>query len=186
MRAFLAIEIENHIKDNINKTQQKLKNTDTANINYVKSENIHLTLKFFGDINEKKENQIIDIVDKSIENYKSYNLKLVNVGAFRNIYNPRVIWTGIKDKDNTTVSLIKQLDKQFSEIGFKKERNYTPHITIGRVKSIDDKNMLTDFLKKNHKTYFGKMQVRKICLKSSILTPEGPIYNTEKEFKLKE
>ncbi len=186
MRAFLAIEIEDYIKDNIDRTQQELKDIDAARINYVKSENIHLTLKFFGDIDKDKQEQISEIVKDCMDDYSQYTLKLVNIGAFRNINNPRVIWTGIKDKENRTVSLIKQLDEGFSKIGFKKEKNYTPHITIGRVKSLNNKKMLSDFLKEHHKTYFGKMQVKSICLKSSILTPEGPIYNTEEEFMLKE
>lgn len=185
MRAFLAIEIEDYIKDRINETQEIIKNTDSARINYVNSENIHLTIKFFGDIDDKKQAQISDIVKETISDYKEYKLKLVNVGAFRNINNPRVIWVGIKD-DNTTVDLIKELDMKFSSIGFDKERNYTPHITIGRVKNINDKRSLTDTLKKLNREYFGKMQVKELCLKSSILTPEGPIYNTEERFKLGE
>lgn len=184
MRAFLAIEIEDHIKGNIDKTQEIIKDTNTARINYVKSENIHLTLKFFGDIDEDKKNEICDIVADVTKRYNSYKLKLVNVGAFRNINNPRVIWIGIRD--NTTVNLIKELDEEFEKIGFEKERSYTPHITIGRVKNISNKNKLKDTLKSLQKEYYGKMQVKKICLKSSILTPDGPIYNTEEEFKLKE
>lgn len=184
MRAFLAIEIDDYIKNNITKTQEIIKDTDSARINYVNSNNIHLTLKFFGDIDEDKQAQISKIVNESIKNYEEYQLKLVKVGAFRNINNPRVIWAGIKDKDNTTVNLIKELDEKFSKIGFEKERNYTPHITIGRVKDIFNRNLLKDTLKSLDKEYFGKMKVKKICLKSSKLTPNGPIYNTEEEFIL--
>lgn len=182
MRAFLAIEIEDYIKDNIDRTQKIIKETDSARINYVKSQNIHLTLKFFGDIDENKKDEICDVVNKIASQYNPYKLKLVNVGAFRNINNPRVIWVGIKDK--TTVDLIKELDVEFEKIGFEKERNYTPHITIGRVKNINDKQSLKDTLKSLQKEYYGKMKVSKIQLKSSTLTPSGPIYKTEKTFTL--
>ena len=183
MRAFLAIEIEEYIKENINKTQQLIKDTDSARINYVKSDNIHLTIKFFGDIDEDKKEKICDIVNRIIVKYKTYQLKLVKVGAFRNINNPRVIWAGIKD-NNVTMNLIKELDEEFSKIGFEKERNYTPHITIGRVKNISDRRLLTDTLKRLNKEYFGKMTVKEVSLKSSVLTPNGPIYDTVEKFSL--
>lgn len=182
MRAFLAIEIEDYIKDNIDRTQKIIKESDSARINYVKSQNIHLTLKFFGDIDEDKKKEICDVVNKVTSQYNEYKLKLVNVGAFRNINNPRVIWIGIKDK--TTVDLIRELDSEFEKIGFEKERSYTPHITIGRVKNINDKAKLKDTLKSLQKEYYGKMEVKEIHLKSSTLTPSGPIYKTEETFKL--
>ena len=108
MREFLAIEIEEFLKNNIQKTQETIKNTDSCKVNYVKTENIHLTLKFFGEINDKQEKQIIKIIEKTIENYKQYTIKLAKIGAFPNINRPRVIWTGIKDKHDITIKLIKE------------------------------------------------------------------------------
>lgn len=183
MRTFLAIEIEDYIKNKISETQHMIEEKDSAKIKYVETENIHLTLKFFGEIDEKQLNEIIEIIDKTIEKYGKYPLKIVNVGAFPNIYRPRVIWTGIKDK-NITSNLIKELDTEFNKIGFKKEKEYIPHITIGRVKDVSDKEKLSDTLKLLKKRYHGKMEVKKICIKSSKLTPDGPIYKNIKEFEL--
>ena len=184
MRAFLAIEIEDYLKENIKKTQDVIKQTNSAKIKYVENENLHLTLKFFGEINERKTKQIIKIIENTISNYDEYTLKLTRIGAFSNINNPRVIWIGVKDKDNITVNLIKELDDEFNKIGFKKERDYVPHLTIGRVKEVNDKRTLSNTLKEHQKDYFGKMTVKSIALKSSELTPDGPIYTTEKEFIL--
>ena len=184
MRTFLAIEIEPYIKNKIEESQEIISDSESSNIKFVEVENIHLTLKFFGEIDEDKLEQITDIINQSIKNKEAYTLKVVNIGAFTNIYNPRVIWTGIKDKNNTTVKLIEELDKKFNKIGFKKEKNYVPHITIGRVKNISDKEKLSQTLKKLSKKYHGKMEVKKICLKSSTLTPSGPIYENIKEFDL--
>lgn len=185
MREFLAIEIENHLKDNIQKIQDTIKDTNSCKINYVKTENIHLTLKFFGEINERKEKQIIKIVEKTINDYKHYTIKLAKIGAFPNIKRPRVIWTGIKDKHNVTINLIKELDNEFNKIGFKKERDYVPHITIGRVKEIHDKELLNETLKELKNEYVGKLEIKSLSLKESQLTPNGPIYTTKKEFKLR-
>ena len=66
---------------------------------------------------------------------------------------------------------------------FKKEKNYVPHITIGRVKNISDKEKLSQTLKNLKKKYHGKMEVKKIYIKSSTLTPSGPIYKNIKETK---
>ena len=184
MRTFLAIEIENHIKNKIDVTQEIILNSNSAHIKYVETENIHLTLKFFGDVNDNKIKKITKIINDTLKNYKVFTIKIVHIGAFPNIKHPRVIWTGVKDKDKTTVSLIKELDEKFSEIGFNKEKDYVPHITIGRVKKIDDKEILFNTLKKLKKTYHGKMEVKRICLKSSTLTPNGPIYKTIEEFDL--
>lgn len=184
MRTFLAIEIEPYIKNKIEESQEIIADSESSNIKFVEVENIHLTLKFFGEIDDDKLEQITDIIDKSIKNKEAYPLKVVNIGAFPNIYNPRVIWTGIKDKNDTTTKLIEELDKKFNKIGFKKEKNYVPHITIGRVKNISDKEKLSQCLKKISKKYHGKMVVKRICLKSSTLTPNGPIYENIKEFEL--
>ena len=169
MRAFLAIEIEESLKNKIKKTQQTIKNTNSAKIKYIEDENIHLTLKFFGEINQRKQKQISSIIRKTTEN--------------PNMNRPRVIWTGIKDND-TTINLIKELDDEFNKIGFKKEHDYTPHITIGRVRDVYNKNNLSNILKQLSKTYYGKMNIKKIHLKSSTLTPTGPIYETVEEFIL--
>lgn len=184
MRAFLAIEIEPYIKNRIEESQEIILESDSSKIKYVERENIHLTLKFFGEIDDEKLDEISDIIGQSIKNYEAYTLKVVNIGAFPNIYNPRVIWTGIKDKNKTTIKLIEELDKKFSKIGFKKEKSYVPHITLGRVKSISDKQKLSQTLKSLNKRYHGKMEVKKIIIKSSTLTPDGPIYDSVKEFNL--
>lgn len=184
MRAFLAIEIEPYIKNKIEESQEIIRESESSKIKYVERENIHLTLKFFGEIDDDKLEEITDIINKSIKNYEAYTIKVVNIGAFPNIYNPRVIWTGIKDKNKTTIKLIEELDKKFSKIGFKKEKSYVPHITIGRVKNISDKEKLSQTLNGINRKYHGKMEVKKIIIKSSTLTPDGPIYKNVKEFDL--
>ena len=110
MRTFLAVEIEPYIKNKIEESQEIIADSESSNIKFVEVENIHLTLKFFGEIDEDKLEQITDIINKTLKNYKEYTIKVVNIGAFPNIYNPRVIWTGIKDKNNTTIKLIEDLD----------------------------------------------------------------------------
>lgn len=184
MRAFLAIELDEYIKNNIVKLQEEFMDSDCCKMKCVEAENIHLTLKFFGDINEKKKNNIIEVVNNTIKSYNKYMMKIVRVGTFGGRKNPHVIWTGVKDKEDKTIQLIKVLDNNFGDIGFKKEKNYVPHITIGRLKTLDNEEVFNSLLLEHKKDYFGKMQVKSLKLKSSELTPDGPIYTTVKEFKI--
>ena len=184
MRAFLAMELNEYVKDNIQKTQNLLSDTNAADLKNVEYENIHMTVKFFGDINERKTKQITKIINNTTCDYKPYTMKVSKIGAFPNTRKARVIWTKAGDKNNTTIDLIQNLDEQFSKIGFNKEHSYKPHITLSRVKRIHDNELLQDTLDEIKNSYYGKVNVDRILLKSSTLTPEGPQYKTEKEFIL--
>ncbi|MDD6534138.1 MAG: RNA 2',3'-cyclic phosphodiesterase [Methanosphaera sp.] len=184
MRAFLAIELNDYVIENILKTQQVLDENSTSRLKHVERENMHLTVKFFGDINERKLKQIKRIINETIESYKPYTMKVAGVGAFANIKHPKTIWTTVKDKEKNTINLIRNLDDKFADIGFKKERSYKPHITISRVKQLNDAQNLSKTLSDMKGNYYGKVDVNKIVLKSSTLTPDGPIYKNEEEFIL--
>lgn len=184
MRAFLAIELNDYVIENILKTQQVLDENTSSRLKHVERENMHLTVKFFGDINDRKLKQIKRIVNETIADYKPYTMKVAGVGAFANIKRPKTIWTTVKDKNKNTINLIRQLDEKFADIGFKKERSYKPHITISRVKQLNDADNLSGVLSNMKSNYYGKVDVKKIILKSSTLTPDGPIYKNEEEFLL--
>ena len=97
MRAFLAIEIEESLKNKIKKTQQTIKNTNSAKIKYVEDENIHLTLKFFGEINQRKQKQISSIIRKTTENYETYTQNLLDdTGIF--MYEKCADWQNLSDR----------------------------------------------------------------------------------------
>ena len=97
MRAFLAIEIEESLKNKIKKTQQTIKNTNSAKIKYVEDENIHLTLKFFGEINQRKQKQISSIIRKTTENYETYTQNLLDdIGIF--MYEKCNRWQNLSDR----------------------------------------------------------------------------------------
>ena len=184
MRAFLAIELNDYVVDKLVKTQQKLDNPDFGKIKMVEKQNMHLTVKFFGDIDNTKLNQITRCINDAKDDFKPFTGKVVGIGAFANFHNPRVIWTTLKDKEDMTTRLLKSFDMEFSNLGFKKEKSYKPHITLGRVKNIKDKKMLYEALESVKREYYGKVDVNKLVLKSSTLTPAGPIYKTVEEFKL--
>ena len=182
IRSFLAIELDEKLVPPILDVQNDFKETNT-NIKYVPAENMHFTLKFFGNIDEDMVDDITASVEKIIKNYSSFELKIENCGSFPNQKVIKVLWLGI-DKDSKITELQKDLDKEFEKLGFKKERNYISHLTIGRVKSPKNKNEIKEIINKNKNIEIGSMTVNRICLKKSTLTPQGPIYENIKVFDL--
>jgi 2'-5' RNA ligase len=189
MRTFIAIELPKEIKEALASLQQGLKNSG-ADVKWVQPENIHLTLKFLGEIDEQVLAKIINILEVTAENQNSFYLNLSSLGAFPNMNFPRVIWIGIKKGDSQIQEVASKLEKEISGIGIPKEnRAFSSHITLGRVKSGLNRDKLTkklnelagNFLKEGSCAF----PVKKITLFKSTLTPQGPIYEILKEVPLK-
>ena len=182
VRSFLAIELEEDLVPKILDVQKEFKKTN-ANIKYVPSENMHFTLKFFGNVDGEMIEDISDSVERVIKNYTSFDLNIKNCGCFPNKDVIKVLWLGLEE-GSPIKSLQKDLDKEFKKHGFKKERNFISHLTIGRVKSPKNKKEIRNTIEKSEDIEIGQMTVSKICLKKSTLTPQGPIYEDIKVFKL--
>ncbi|MBX7077096.1 MAG: RNA 2',3'-cyclic phosphodiesterase [Methanobacteriaceae archaeon] len=183
IRSFLAIEIEPDLKPLINNLIKEFKNTD-ANIKYVTADNMHLTLKFFGDVSEDKLNKIEKATNNVLKDFSQFNLRVEGMGTFPNSDHIKVIWVGI-DNNSELELLEKKLDNEFNKLGFKKERNYTSHLTIGRMKNAKNKQKVQKIIQENNEVFIGEMTVDKLHLKKSTLTSNGPIYEDLKVFPLK-
>ena len=182
IRSFLAIELDEDLVPKILDVQKEFKKTD-ANIKYVNSRNMHFTLKFFGNIDLDMVEDISDAVNKVIKNYSSFDLNIRNCGCFPNKKVIKVLWLGLEE-GSPIINLQKDLDKEFGKLGFKKERNFISHLTIGRVKSPKNKKEIRETIDKLENIEIGQMKVSKISLKKSTLTPQGPIYEDIKVFEL--
>ena len=182
VRSFLAIEVDNDLIPQITDVQKEFKKTN-ANIKYVPSENMHFTLKFFGNIDLDMVEDISVAVLKVIKDYSSFDLNIKKCGCFPNKNVIKVLWLGL-DEGSPIKDLQRDLDKEFKKLGFKKERNFISHLTIGRVKSPKGKKEIRNAIEKLENIEIGQMTVSKICLKKSTLTPQGPIYEDIKVFEL--
>ncbi len=177
-RAFISVDIG--ALPGIVKVLDDLKNTG-ADLKLVKPENVHMTLKFLGEIDEKRVDEIADVMRNSIKDVSPFTIKLIGLGVFPNMNYMRVLWIGTENAEKLGV-IAERLENELSTLGFKKEkRKFSPHVTVGRVKSIRNKGVLQNFLNENKKTDFGGSDVKCIKLKKSILTPKGPDYSTVKE-----
>jgi RNA 2',3'-cyclic 3'-phosphodiesterase len=182
MREFLAVDIDPKHLNKIAEIQRGLSDAD-APVKFVERENLHLTLKFFGEISDTKNKEIISIVQEKLKKYQPFPLHIKRMGVFPNLGYIRVVWLGIEEPNNFSV-MQKDGDHDFINMGFKKERSYTPHLTIGRVKGAHNKEALVAKIKELEEVDIGKMTIDRVVLKKSELTPAGPIYTNQKEFQL--
>lgn len=182
VRAFLAIEIDEILIQKIEDVQKEFKKTK-ANVKYVEIENIHFTLKFFGNIDNKMINNISIATQNVLKECNPLNIAIEGAGCFPNEDYIKVIWVGIKENP-VLIDLQSRLDEEFKKLGFKKEKNYSPHLTIGRMKSPKNKKEVKDKIATFKDIEIGQMRIKKIALKKSELTPNGPIYSDIKTFNI--
>lgn len=184
IRSFIAIELSPSIKAKIEEIQNNLKSL-TSDVRWVRPEGIHLTLKFLGTIEEESIPEISDIIRKCSTGTTAFTLKVQSLGAFPNEKNPKVIWAGVEDDSGTLAKLQQALENRLSSIGFKVEkRAFSPHLTLGRLKSPKEKGVLTQGLEDYKHLEFGTFEAKEVCLFKSELKPGGAIYTKLKTFSL--
>ena len=183
-RIFAAIKI--FPDENFLKLYYRLKSgLKHDKIKWVEPENIHITLKFFGETEETKINSIINVFNKVTEDFKSFDPELENVGIFGSSYKPKVIWFGIKNNEQL-INLSNSVNENLIPVGYISDRqNFVPHLTVARIKFLNDKRLFRQIIDKNKTIKIQKIKVDKIYLFESILKHEGPIYNVIEEFPLK-
>ena len=177
LRSFISIDIEDPlVLKRIEEISREIKKTG-AIIKLVESQNIHMTLRFLGEIDEKEVEVIKRIMEDKLDGFKKFEIELRGVGAFPSISNPRVIWVGVGKGSMELKTLANIINRGLKDIGTHKEtRPFSPHITIARVKRYNSS------LRKKIEEYkdedFGSIIVKEVRLKKSKLTPTGPIYTT--------
>jgi len=168
----------------IEEVQEDLK-LSQADVRWVNPEKIHLTLKFFGNIDESRIEPIVKSIEGPIQNTSPFSLKVRGVGAFPHLKNPRVIWMGLVDGKEVLVHIQKQLERELEKIGFEpEERAFHPHLTLGRMKSNKGRSELVGRMERRKEEEFGDFGVERVILFKSDLRPTGPIYTHLRELKL--
>lgn len=185
MRVFIAIPVEENLKKNILSLQRRLDSPD-FDIKFVEEDNLHFTIKFFGDIPSKKIEEIKNILKNIAENFNSFEINISGIGCFPNKNYIRVIWLGVKEGYQDFRSLLEYMDSELSKIGFEKEKDYVPHLTLGRVKSVKKPEELSGILAEMENIEIGKMKLNRIILFESILQRTGPMYKELFAAELKE
>ncbi len=181
MRLFVGIELPEDIKKTIEGIEKELKKK-VKEARVVKKENLHITLKFLGEVIEKKIAEIDEKLREVSESFTPFNVCVGKIGNFPEGKRMRVLWVGVES--NGVLNKINfKIEKVLSTIGFKEENRFKEHITIARFKSTPDMKFI-EHLKEKYSSFLGEFRIKSFFLIKSNLTPEGPIYKNLKEYKL--
>ena len=180
IRSFIAFDIEDQqIIRNIENVQSMILRTG-ADLKLVKPQNIHITIRFLGNILPSQIDEIYNEM-KNVD-FKPFQIEIKGVGVFPNMRRISVIWAGIGRGSNELRSIFNQLEPRLLKLGFKKEmKEFSPHLTIARVRTSRRKDELIRCLKEFEDYEFGVIEARCLRLKRSILRPGGPTYLTLRE-----
>lgn len=172
-RLFIAIELPENVKKEINRIQCLLKQKDLFSGNYVDSQHAHLTLTFLGDVDESMIPEIKKRL-QSIE-YRPMKARLSNLDFFKSrAKTPKVIFINVECPE--LVDLAKQIDDALSGLFAPESRPFVTHVTIARIKGICDYAAFSDFIKTVNVESL-EFDITSFIIKSSILTSNGPIYS---------
>jgi 2'-5' RNA ligase len=176
LRCFIAIELPDALKGEIASRTEGARNCG-ADAKWVKTENLHLTLKFLGNTSEELMPDIKDALAGAVAGHKSFAIRFKGAGVFPDRKRPRVIWVGIEDS-GSLVALQKEVEEAMAAQGFEVEgRAYSPHLTIGRLKSPRRRDLLLKELDTLGGEEFGSIEVTEISMMKSTLKPSGAEYS---------
>jgi 2'-5' RNA ligase len=185
LRTFIAVDIGKTIRDRAVALQEKLAETGTA-VKWVGPENLHITLLFLGEVDDREVPAICRVVAEQTQKHAPFRLSIERVGCFPNARRPRILWIGVGEGTQELCLLHDSLEPPLLELGCyrREERKYTPHITLGRVKSDRPADELAASLTKHAGWQGGEITAGEVLVMSSELTPQGPIYTVLSRAKM--
>lgn len=182
-RTFIAINIDTNpaIQKQLRNFQQLLRND---NVKWVETENYHITLKFLGETDEKQIPFIQEALNRIAKEYENFTLEFMGTGLFYKAGLPKVVF--IKCIENQLLQNIqKEIDNSLYTFQFNKNNNFTPHLTLGRIKQIKNTMPLANQIDMSKATPVFKQQIKAFIFYESQLTTKGAIYKCLSEFPLK-
>jgi RNA 2',3'-cyclic 3'-phosphodiesterase len=184
IRCFIAINLPSEWKGHLAELEARLKEA-RADTSWVKPENIHLTLKFLGGVEEARVSVVKKAIQEALRGQGPLTLSLANLGVFPNPHYPRVIWVGVEGDKARLQELQERIEQAMGEVGFPREaRSFSPHLTLGRMRSRQGASGLMDLLDGVGEGKPGSMKAETVELMRSQLHPGGAIYTVLESFRL--
>jgi 2'-5' RNA ligase len=178
IRAFIAIEPPEAVRQAMATLQNRLKYSLTGAISWVRPEGIHLTLKFFGNIAEPDIARISNAVGPVAARFNPLDFEVRRLGLFPEIRRPRVVWLGLEGDISNLKVLQQEVDQELEHCGFSREdRDFRAHLTLARIKSTKGLSGLDRAMKKSETYEAGHFRADGLTLFRSNLTPQGAIYS---------
>ena len=176
IRTFIALELPASITKLLDTVQQDLKSL-RRRAKWVRAENIHLTLKFLGDVDPDNVGEIRSAMSAAAEGFAPFTLTAAKVGVFPGIRRPRVIWVGLGGQVPLLVDLRDKLADNLAAVGFPKEkRPFKGHLTLGRIRETVNPDTIRQIIEKYSDLRSEEFSVDSLVLFKSDLKPSGAVY----------
>jgi len=189
VRCFIAIELPDGVKRGLKELQAQLKSGGQAPVKWVDPDNIHLTLKFLGNVAIDKTGEITAALTKAVQGVSPFQLEVRELGVFPNPRRVQIIWVGVSGEVDKLASLQQRLESNLEGLGFVPEgRRFTPHLTLARLRdraAPDERERLGQLIADTESDAAYSFPVEAINLMKSQLTREGPIYSRISSVELK-
>lgn len=183
MRCFIAVDIPESVKRKIETNFSSVRKR-APDLKWVETKNIHITLKFLGEVNERKLPQIEDALRKIAASTPPFQIQIGSPGSFNAGGGIRVLWLGIQSGQDSLAHLAAKIEDAMHKVGFKRERReFKAHLTLARSRKHGPKIRFSQLGIPESK--YPPFTVSEIILYKSTLTPQGPIYEKLKKFALK-
>jgi len=179
LRTFVAVEIDRQIRARAAELIELLRGS-TADVKWVETHNLHLTMKFLGDVHEQELAQVCRAVQRGAAEVNPFELEICGAGAFPNAARPRTVWLGAGAGSDQMIVLHDAVEATLAKLGYREEhRQFQTHLTIGRVRGGGPGIIELGKLLQHHVGFLaGRMSVNKVTVFSSTLTSDGPVYDT--------
>lgn len=177
LRLFWAVNLPEDIKTGLAMLQSDL-STVPVDIKWVEKHNLHLTVKFLGDVEEARIGEIARVVDEAVHGTGGFELRLSGLGFFPGPRRPRVIWVGVHGEVQKFHRLHRRVEECMTALGWTDGQNFALHLTLGRLRSPQGSDLL---VRRAHgigsdRENIGGVAVSSIDLMKSRLTSKGPVY----------
>jgi 2'-5' RNA ligase len=184
IRSFIAIKLPPEIRVCLERIINRLK-PSTGDVRWVKADAIHLTLKFLGDVEEGRIPEIAGCIERCVQGISPFALAVRGLGAFPGENSPQVIWISAVDESGSLARMQRSLEEGLALVGLTKEkRPFSPHLTLGRLKSPRGKEAVRRGLAELKHTDCGSFTADGVSLIKSDLKLSGPVYTVLQSFSL--
>jgi 2'-5' RNA ligase len=177
MRCFIAIEIDEEIRGQIGRFEEELRRKtglDRPKVKWVEPSNIHLTLKFLGQVRDQAIREVCGLVEEVVAEHESFEVEVSGLGVFGRP--ARVLWVGTGASEGL-LSVQKDIEERFCRAGFgSDDKKFSGHLTLCRVKNPGAGRQLEAVIGEYRALRFGSFRVDSICVYKSELTSAGPVY----------
>ena len=184
IRTFVAVPTSSTVQKRAADLIDRLRDSE-ENVSWVNPDNLHLTIKFLGDVPNTEVSQVCQAVGRAASSHGPFSVSYEGMGAFPNRERPKVVWIGVGQGSEPLVNLHASVDSSLCNLGFPPDRrSYQPHITVGRLRRPVSGQQLCELMEQYESFSVGTVEVNELLVMASFLDKGGPSYDVMARFQL--